>query len=72
MNFITDLFVNAGIAILLVLIITFATGLASGNLERGKALVAWELKKLWQFTRWSLRFALQATEHLCKWLRTKL
>lgn len=60
--------------VLVILIISYATGLIIGGGGTGTAnkVITWELKQLYKFGRWFLKLTLQGLEKLCRWAHTKL
>ena len=57
---------------LVILVMSFGMGMILGGPDKGKKIVAWELKQLTKIGRWILKQVLQLIADMCKWAHKKL
>lgn len=58
--------------VMVIMIMSFGMGMILGGPDKGKKIVAWELKQLSKIGRWLLKQVLQTIADVCKWAHKKL
>lgn len=58
--------------ILLIIIISFGTGMIIGGPRDGIGIVSWEFKQLSKFVRWILKKVFLAISDLCQWIQRQI